>query len=50
MDKPLPNLELNEKEKKLIKMIRNIEYGEIKIIIQDKTPIRIEELKRSIKL
>jgi hypothetical protein len=50
MDKALPNLSLNEKEKNLIRMIRNIEYGEIRVIIQDKTPIRVEELKRSIKL
>lgn len=42
--------ELSDREEKLIKIIRDIEYGEIKIIVQEKQPIRIEELKRSIKL
>ena len=42
--------DINDKEKKLIKLIRDTEYGEIKIIIQDRQPIRIEELKKSIKL
>ncbi|KGG81047.1 ATP-dependent DNA helicase RuvA [Caloranaerobacter azorensis H53214] len=41
---------INEREKKLIEMIREIGYGEIRIIVQDKQPIRIEELKKSIKL
>lgn len=41
---------ISEKEKKLIELIRDTEYGEIKIIIQDKQPIRIEEIKKSIKL
>lgn len=41
---------LNEKEKNLIRLIRKIKYGELKIIIQDKVPVRVEELKKSIKL
>ncbi len=41
---------MSEKEKNLVRLIRNIEYGEIKVIIQDKAPIRVEELKKSIKL
>ncbi|RKD21435.1 Uncharacterized small protein [Caminicella sporogenes DSM 14501] len=43
-------INVNEREKKLIEMIRDTGYGEIKIIVQDKQPIRVEELKRSIKL
>ncbi len=43
-------LELCEKETKLIKLMRSIGYGEIKIIIQDKKPIRVEQIKKSIKL
>lgn len=50
MDKQLQEFRLTEKEKKLIQMVRDIEYGELKIIIQDRTPVRIEEMKRSIKL
>jgi len=39
-----------EKEKKLIELIRSIGYGEIRITIQDRLPIRVEEVKKSIKL
>jgi hypothetical protein len=41
---------LTDKEEKLIRLIRKIEYGEIKIIVQDKQPVRVEETKKSIKL
>ena len=41
---------IDEKEKKLIKIIREIGFGEIKVIINEGKPIRIEELKKSIKL
>jgi len=41
---------LDIKEEKLIKIINDIKFGEIKIIIQDGLPIRIEEVKKSIKL
>ena len=41
---------LDEKEKKLIKIIREIGFGEIKVIINEGKPIRIEELKKSVKL
>ncbi|WP_199872913.1 DUF2292 domain-containing protein [Inediibacterium massiliense] len=43
-------MSINAKEKKLIELIRKIGYGEVKVIIQDGYPIRIEEVKRSIKL
>ena len=39
-----------EKELKLLEFIRNTEYGEIRIIVQERKPIRIEEIKKSIKL
>ena len=41
---------LNEKEEKLLKIIKEVEFGEIKVIVQDGLPIRVEELKKSIKL
>jgi hypothetical protein len=43
-------LSLNEKEERLIKLIRETEFGELKIIIQNNVPIRVEEIKKSIKL
>lgn len=41
---------LTEKEKRLIRILREINYGEVKIVVQDKQPVRIEEVKKSIKL
>jgi len=42
--------DLTEKEEKLIHIIREIGYGEVKVVVQDKQPVRVEELKKSIKL
>ena len=44
------NKKKSEKEESLLSIIRQVEYGEIRIIIQDGIPIRIEELKKAIKL
>lgn len=41
---------VNEKEEKLIKLIRATDFGDIKIVIQQGIPIRVEEIKKSIKL
>ena len=43
-------VEFSEKEKKVIELMRKIDYGEIRIIIQDGSPFRVEEIKKSIKL
>ncbi|MHB8125693.1 MAG: DUF2292 domain-containing protein [Desulfitobacteriaceae bacterium] len=43
-------LVLTVKEKKIIKLIRDTGYGELKIIIQNQEPVRIEEITKSIKL
>ena len=40
----------NEKEEKLLRLIRETEFGEIKIIIQEGVPVRVEEIRKSIKL
>jgi hypothetical protein len=42
-------LALTEKEKRLIQMIRELGYGEIRIIVTDGQPVRAEEIKKSIK-
>ncbi len=39
---------LTEKETKLIKMLRGIRYGELRIIVQNQQPVRVEEIRRSI--
>ena len=41
---------LSDKEKNLLNIIRDLEYGELKIIVQEREPVRVEEIKRSIKL
>lgn len=50
MESLLKEENLDDKEKKLIKIIREIGFGEIKVIINEGKPIRIEELKKSIRL
>ncbi|NLL57013.1 MAG: DUF2292 domain-containing protein [Firmicutes bacterium] len=41
---------LTEKEKNLIRILREINYGEVVILVQERQPVRIEEVKKSIKL
>ncbi len=43
-------VKLSENEQKVINIIRNTEYGELKIIVQDKQPIILEEVIKVIKL
>ena len=38
---------LTEQECKVITKLREIEFGELKIVVQDKIPVRIEEIKSS---
>ena len=38
-----------EKEKLLLKTIRELGYGEIRIFVADSQPVRAEEIKKSIK-
>lgn len=42
-------LQLTEKEEKLIRMIRELKFGEVHIYIADGQPVRAEEIKKSIK-
>lgn len=37
-------------ERRLLEIIREMGFGELRIIVNDGKPVRIEELKRSIKL
>lgn len=41
---------LSEQEKRLIRMIRELKYGELRIFISEGKPVRAEEIKKSIKL
>ena len=41
---------LTKAEKQLLELIRTLDYGEIRVMIKDKKPIRVEEIRRSIQL
>lgn len=43
-------LQLTEKECKLIELCRTIGYGQIVIFMEHGQPVRVEEIKKSIKL
>ena len=44
------NLILTMAEKQLIELVRSLDYGEVRIVVKDKKPIRVEEIRRSIQL
>jgi hypothetical protein len=50
MDEKESISELSEREKKIIEIIRGSEYGELKIIVQNGEPVRVEAVTKSIKL
>jgi hypothetical protein len=41
---------LTEQEKKLIRILRRLDYGEVRIVVKAGAPVHIEEIKKSIKL
>ena len=41
---------LTTAEKQLIDLIRSLDYGEVRVMIKDNRPIRVEEIRRSIQL
>ncbi|KPU43339.1 hypothetical protein OXPF_27800 [Oxobacter pfennigii] len=40
-------MEVTQKEKKLIELIRALQYGEITIMVVDKQPMEVEEVRKS---
>ena len=41
---------LNAQEQKLFEVLRKLDFGEVRIIVKNGTPVHIEEIKKSIKL
>lgn len=41
---------LTRAEKQLLELIRSMDYGEVRVMIKDSKPIRVEEIRRSIQL
>ena len=44
------NMVLTKAEKQLLEVIRSLDYGEVRVMIKDSKPIRVEEIRRSIQL
>lgn len=47
---PEKNIVLTKAEKQLIELIRSLDFGEVRVMIKDSRPIRVEEIRRSIQL
>ena len=43
-------MNISEKEKKLIELLRKVSYGKVVIFLENGQPIRIEEVRESVKL
>ena len=41
---------LTVQEERLIRLLRTIDYGELRIIVKESRPIRVEQIQKSIKL
>ncbi|MCQ2452735.1 MAG: DUF2292 domain-containing protein [Oscillospiraceae bacterium] len=41
---------ITEKEERLLRLIREIKFGEFQVHIADGQPVRVEEIRKSIKL
>lgn len=50
MNNTTVSAKITSQEKRLCELIRTVGHGELRVIIQDNKPIRVEELKKSIKL
>ena len=51
MEQPIrEKIQLSEKEEKLIRLIRELKFGELRVMIADSQPVRLEEVRKSIKL
>ena len=48
MDKKIESV-ITERENKLLQLIRNLNFGEVRIYVADGQPVRAEEIKKSVK-
>ena len=44
------DMALTKAEKQLIELVRSLDYGELRVMIKDSHPIRVEEIRKSIQL
>ena len=50
MDEQNKKIVLSEEEEKVIELMRELSYGELRVIVNNSKPIRVEEIKKSIQL
>ena len=50
MPQDTKTVKITEKEEKLLRMIRELKFGDLQIYVADGQPVRVEEVRRSIKL
>jgi hypothetical protein len=43
-------MQLSEREEKLISLIRDLGFGQVLIYVSDGQPVRIEEIRKSVKI
>ena len=43
-------VEVSVQEQKILEIMRNMEFGEVRLVISDGKPVRMEEIKKSVKL
>ena len=43
-------ISLTERERKMLDLLRGLEYGELRVMVQEGQPVRVEEIRRSIRL
>jgi len=43
-------LTVTEQERKIIEILRSLDFGEMRIVVKDGTAVHVEEIKKSIKL
>lgn len=43
-------VEISDRERKVLDIMRKIDYGEIRIVINNSQPVRVEEIKKSVQL
>lgn len=50
MDDKKITMLLSPQEKRVVELMRTIDYGELRIIVNASKPIRVEEIKKSLQL
>lgn len=41
---------LTERERKMLDLLRGLEYGELRVRVQEGQPVQVEKIRRSIRL